>query len=318
MINGHLSEAQQGFANLEDVDEETFVRFVHWAYNKDYPAPEHTLAEISGETSTQRPTREPPKVVRLEESSSETSIRRPTRERGRGVTFERSERVIYVPEWPHQNVQNTHGRVSWNESLRESFIILYDSSSRGYPVDTSMPRPRVNNAPEEDYSKVFLGHARVYVFAEKYDIQSLKTLALRKLHKTLSELRLFPKRVGDITKLLEYVYANTPEAVEGTEDIRAMLAHYVGCEMEMLMKDGEFKDLMLHNGDMLGDVLKTFASRASCQCPFLLCFSGRQAPIQREQFPNWRRHQNYDSERDRSVLSEDLDETYGSRVRYRR
>ena len=288
MINGHLSEAQQGFANLEDVDEETFVRFVHWAYNKDYPAPEYTLAE----------------------NSSETIIRGPTPDLPEDVYFERSEPEFYPRGRPHQNFQNTNDTFSWNGSLRESFITQYDSSSRGYSVDASIPRPRVNNAPEEDYSKVFLGHARVYVFAEKYDIQSLKTLALRKLHKTLSELRLFPERVGDITKLLEYVYANTPEAVEGTEDIRAMLAHYVGCEMEMLMKDGEFKDLMLHNGDMLGDVLKTFASRASCQCPFLLCFSGRQAPIQREQFPNRRRHQNYDSERDRRVSSEYLDTTF--------
>lgn len=28
MINGHLSEAQQGYALLDDVDEDTFVRFI--------------------------------------------------------------------------------------------------------------------------------------------------------------------------------------------------------------------------------------------------------------------------------------------------
>ena len=256
MINGHLSEAQQGFATLEDVDEETFVRFIHWAYYKDYPAPEHTLVESNSETSAQRSIPETPK-----DTYRELDDDRDDDKRG----------------WPHQYSS------SWKGSLRKSFNTQYDSLGRGYSVDASMPGPRVNKSPEEDYSKVFLGHARMYVFAEKYDIQSLRTLAQRKLHKTLSNFTLFPERVGDITKLLEYVYANTAEAVDGIEDIRTMLAHYTGCEMEMLIKDEEFKDLMLHDGDMLEDFLKLFASRASCQCPFLLCFSGRQAPKPRAQ-----------------------------------
>lgn len=41
MINGHLSEARQGFAVLDDVDEGTFLRFVRWTYSNDYPAQEH-------------------------------------------------------------------------------------------------------------------------------------------------------------------------------------------------------------------------------------------------------------------------------------
>lgn len=276
MINGHLSEAQQGFAILEDVDEGTFVRFIHWAYNKDYPVPEHTLVENSSETSTQRPTPETLNdaywVVNDDYDGS---------------------------GWPHQKIKKRKGTVyssSWKGSLRESFITQYDSSSQGHSVDASIPGARGNKDPEEDYSEVVLGHARMYVFAEKYDIQSLKTLSLRKLHKTLSNFTLFPERVGDIAKMLEYVYENTAEAVDGTEDIRTMLAHYIGCEMETLVKDGEFKDLMLHNGDMLGDFLKMCASRASCQCPFLLCCSGRQVPNPWEQSRNWRMHQNNDSE----------------------
>ena len=105
----------------------------------------------------------------------------------------------------------------------------------------------------------------MYVFAEKYDIQPLKTLALLKLHRTLSIFTLFPERIGDIMTLLKYVYANTAETIDGNEDIRPMLAHYIGTEMETLSKDGEIKDIMLDNGEMLGDFLKMFASRVSCQ-----------------------------------------------------
>lgn len=245
MINGHLSEAQQGFAILEDVDEGTFVRFIRWAYNKDYPAPEHTLVEGSSETSAQRPTPDIPKDADwgLNDDDDWTG---------------------WSPK-KGKKEKNTGHSSSSKGSLRESFITQYDSLSWGHSADASIPGPRGNRAPEEDYSEVFLGHARMYVFAEKYDIQPLKTLALLKLHNTLSIFTLFPERVRDITTLLKYVYANTAEAVDGTEDIRIMLAHYIGCDMEMLTKDGEIKDLMLDNGDMLGDFLKMFALRVSCQ-----------------------------------------------------
>ena len=243
MINGHLSEAQQGFAILEDVDEGTFVRFIRWAYNKDYPAPEHTLVEDNSETSAQRPT---------PESSKDTYWGLNDDDDWSGWSSKKGKKK-----------KNTGHSSSSKGSLRESFITKYDSSSWGHSVDASIPGPRGNRAPEEDYSEVFLGHARMYIFAEKYDIQPLKTLALLKLHNTLSIYTLFPERVGDITTLLKYVYANTAEAVDGSEDIRTMLAHYIGCEMETLIKDGEIKDLMLDNGDMLGDFLKMFASRVS-------------------------------------------------------
>ncbi|CAD6586920.1 MAG: hypothetical protein ASARMPREDX12_002547 [Alectoria sarmentosa] len=45
MINGHLSEAKQGFALLDDVDEGTFVRFIRWTYSRYYPAPDYSWAE---------------------------------------------------------------------------------------------------------------------------------------------------------------------------------------------------------------------------------------------------------------------------------
>ena len=245
MIHGHLSEAQQGFAILEDVDEGTFIRFIRWAYNKDYPAPEHTLVDSGSETSAQRSTPETPKDVW-------------------GVNDDDDDWGVSSTKKGKKKKNKAHTSPS-KGSLRESFITQYGSTSWDNFIDASIGGLRGNIAPEEDYSEVFLGHARMYVFAEKYDIQPLKTLALRKLHNTLSIFTLFPERVGDITTLLKYVYANTAETVDDTMDIRTMLAHYIGSEMEMLIKNGEIKDLMLDYGDMLGDFLKMLAVEISCQ-----------------------------------------------------
>ncbi|CAF9930212.1 MAG: hypothetical protein ALECFALPRED_004550 [Alectoria fallacina] len=84
--------------------------------------------------------------------------------------------------------------------------------------------------PQENYTEVFLSHARLYVFAEKYDIQPLKKLSRQKLQHTLAIYTLYPERVGDITTLLKW------------DCIRTMLAHYVGTEMDTLVKYGEIKD----------------------------------------------------------------------------
>lgn len=143
-----------------------------------------------------------------------------------------------------------------NSSLRESFVCEYNCW-----VSDSRPGsgPCSNFHPQEDCSEIFLSHARLYVFAEKSYIQLLKKLPRQKLQHTLAIYSLYPDRVQDITALLKYVYANTVETVDGVEDIRTMLAHYVGTEMATLIRYGDTKDLMLDNGEILGDFLKMFA-----------------------------------------------------------
>ena len=233
MINGHLSEASQGFALLEDVDEGTFVRFIRWTYTKDYTAPEYTWAEIGegpdgSENETAQKEVPPPDAVDTWCTAAKVKKKK----------------------------KKTSSKL--HTSLKELFISEYDLWSSDVT-----PGPRSNLHPQEDYTEVFLSHARLYVFAEKYDIQPLKKLCLQKLKHTLAIYTLYPERVGDITTLLKYVYANTAETINGIEDIRTMLAHYVGTEMDTLIKYGEIKDLMLENGDLLSDFLKMFALNIS-------------------------------------------------------
>ena len=231
MINGHLSEAQQGFALLEDVDEDTFVRFTRWMYSKDYSTPEHTIAiaEPSNPESA-------PEATVVDEDLDDW---------GSFTTKKKKKKVI----------KEKVGK----GNLKESFISQDPLSSEIVWI----PGARSNKSPQEDYTEVFLSHARLYVFAEKYDIQPLKKLCLQKLQHTLAIFTLYPERVGDVTTLLKYVYANTADSGEGKEDIRTMLAHYVGCEMEVLEKNGEIRELMLDDGEMLGDFLRMFALRVS-------------------------------------------------------
>ena len=230
MINGHLSEAKQGYALLDDVDEDTFVRFVRWTYSQDYTAPEHTWEETEG----------------IEGSTTEAAQKEECISDGWGNFSAK----------PKKKKKKASSRL--HTSLKESFISEPDSWG-----PDALPGPRSNLSPQEDYTEVFLCHARLYVFAEKYDIQTLKKLCYQKLQRTLAIYTLYPERIGDITTLLKYVYANTAETADEKEDIRTMLAHYVGTEMDTLNKYGEIKDLMVENGEILGDFLKMFALNIS-------------------------------------------------------
>ena len=238
MINGSMSEAQDGVAVLPDVDRDTFLRFIRWAYTGTYCA---------AEFSAKQKYKCPPSAVASKESEKPKEVN----------IFGQYQTPIFYNEIgsPFQLVTNEEEV----KNPKKQFAKLK------YVVDethVSVPKPRSNNGPGENYTEVFLSHARIYVFAEKYDIRPLKSLALQQLHSTLTIFKLYPERVGDISALLRYAYDNTAELQYGTEPLRALLTQYMGCEIGVLARDGEFqKSLLEDGGAMLGDFLKMVVDR---------------------------------------------------------
>ena len=254
MINGYMSEAQEGFAVIKDVDEGTFVRFIEWAYNGYYGA---------GKFKIDSPI--PDSACLGEEMAGESYP-----EAAADIVDEAPEDVMhYTPSLDNSTQQEEEGievhSIDENASLpsRQRLKKLFIDRQpivRQQAISICPPRP--NQASNEDYTEVILSHARVYVFAEKYDIEKLKALALDELHGTLQNFDLYPERTGDIIALLRYVYANTGEPVDGVEDMRTVLKDYVGFEMDILMKNNDFRDLMIEDGGaLLGDFLKMVGKR---------------------------------------------------------
>ena len=90
-------------------------------------------------------------------------------------------------------------------------------------ISRNHPQPRPNKDQAEDYFEVFLEHARLYVFADEYDIQSLKVLAMKELHTSLTVFTLHQQRTGDIVSLLRYIYEKTDETRADVEDSRTLM-----------------------------------------------------------------------------------------------
>ena len=293
MINGPMSEAQKGYAVLEDVDAGTFTRFSRWAYNGYYFPAAYSIASKSRMASTlsdilvdregkleQRPTlAEMENIMEpdaIPTDPSEPMYEEPTEEAPVSINpfLETDEWGGFSGRPKKDKIQrrglgfggSTFGGSTMAEEqssktlLKESFIGLrFATSATTHPPP---PPPRSNRDSSEDYTEVFLSHARLYVFAEKYDIQPLKALAIQQLHQTLGIYTLYLERAGDIIELLRYVHANTADVDGGAEALRALLVYYIGLEMDILVKAPEFKELLLEDGGaLLGDFLRMVGKR---------------------------------------------------------
>lgn len=102
--------------------------------------------------------------------------------------------------------------------------------------DTPLCTSRFNDDPFEDYTNIFLSHARLYVLGDKYDISTLCQLAAHKLNETLKEFRIYEGKMGCILVLTEYVFENT----RSDDKIRSLLIHYMACVVEDLAKEADF------------------------------------------------------------------------------
>lgn len=275
-MNGHMAEAQKGFATLQDVDECTFGRFIEWAYKGFYTAAEFTTV-VGEDLDAAGSCNEDKHVVDISVQRTSDPIQE---DEDKNFVAQGTNLLGFTQEdWDANRSKKSKSRKknicpdsptprsaisrSARETLMQSFI-----SRR--PVERKeailVPPPRRNQSSAEIYHDVFLSHAQLYVFAEKYDIQPLKMLALDELHATLAIFTLYPERTGDIIDLLQYVYANTNprEPREGVEDMRTLMTQYVGFEMDVLLENYEFRGIIIENGgDLLADFITMVGRRIS-------------------------------------------------------
>jgi hypothetical protein len=104
---------------------------------------------------------------------------------------------------------------------------------------------------------VFLSHARLYTLGDKYDIASLKRLALHRLHATLKEFELYASRLVDVITLGKYVYENTV----ANDKIREMITLYFACVIEDAIKCDAMNSFMEEAPDFAFSLVQKMTER---------------------------------------------------------
>jgi hypothetical protein len=95
---------------------------------------------------------------------------------------------------------------------------------------------------------VFLAHARLYVFADRYLIKPLRQLVLHKLQQTLVVFELYPERIGDILELVRYTYSDNNTSSDGVDELRGLVAVYVAANLDKMKRSDCFVDLLEEGG----------------------------------------------------------------------
>ena len=90
-------------------------------------------------------------------------------------------------------------------------------------ISKNHSQSRSNKNQTKNYFEIFFEHVQLYVFVDEYDIQSLKILAIKKLHTNLIVFILHQQRTNDIVSLLRYIYEKTNETKINVENSKIFM-----------------------------------------------------------------------------------------------
>jgi hypothetical protein len=229
LVSGRMAEAKESCAFLEDVDEGTFVRFVEYMYTNDYSVPDPVIVQMASDSTFENDQDGIEETAAVDEPQPPMEL------------APAEDPVISEEEYPQRECKKDQ---VWSEFTEKAHVKHHE------PWE-----PRQNTESSEDYTQVFLYHARLYVFSDRYCIEPLQELALQKLLLTLSTFTLFNERVSDIVELVQYTYAHTMEHEEGIDKLRSLVMDYVVCQLEAIAKDKNFITMLQEPGAFAKDLV---------------------------------------------------------------
>jgi hypothetical protein len=255
MNNRHMVEAHDGLAVLDDVETDTFVGFCEFAYTGDYRL---RMMEREPEIATDGPA-----PIQREETheAAAPDWEAPATEEAPPLEWEEQStlavEVVQEQYWGYigrkqkkKETQTTQTERIWNDFLNLTYedpprLVSDEQATLVNGDNTSVPKTTIS----------FLYHAKIYVFAEKYLIDNLRMLCLRKLHANLRDFDLTLQTSGLILEVLKFAYAQTERKESRDDELRMLIVHYAACKGEILKENPNLRSLLEADGEMASDLL---------------------------------------------------------------
>lgn len=202
MMNLPMSESESRCANIPDLEVEDFVRFCEYAYRGDYSVPQYHVRE----SSTANGTLSPPRSQSVEDDVTAS----PPNEAEDFIFDEPPNEAIpaddgWAPIVPKKKKETKKEACKRCKSSTSSRILRKKWQNRefeGYQTAKNEVLeqcvPVGNTSGNQDFTPVFLSHARLYRFAGQKLVGPLQALTLHKLHCTLKDFKLFVNRIDDV------------------------------------------------------------------------------------------------------------------------
>ncbi|KAH0496124.1 hypothetical protein TgHK011_003503 [Trichoderma gracile] len=271
LVNGRMREAKEQCVSWEDTDEKTFIRFGEWAYTGDYtPGEPEILLDASQVATSQHDSADVPQEqsmvssLRLALDLSNEDLAGPsTHCNGYAWGYSTHQYACTICKVLHYPSSCPKCRVHRNSFCAEclkgpamtstTHRMMYKFESNDeYASQVAIQTPRVNEDRCEDFTEVFLSHARLYVLADKYDIPELRQICLHYLHATLITFNLYEDSVEDVINLVKYSFKNTVEK----DKLRNLLVQYCGCFTKEMTKSALFQDLVAECPEFGSEMMK--------------------------------------------------------------
>ncbi|PQE15062.1 BTB POZ-like protein [Rutstroemia sp. NJR-2017a BVV2] len=297
LMRGGMTESQAGCTKWDDVSKETFERFAQFAYTGDYSVPVgkkrklRAKGKVEGKEKEKNsvnvsltteipidfgaaPAEDIPGVIESDDwSLGGWGVRS-----GKHRKYRTTGRREKVPEPSPEEIPNALLSPSLPPSPR---LLPRDKYPERHPFKLSADfhtlsfsdlAPRNNYGstcePSEifdrnlNYSSIFIAHATLYILADYRLVDSLKTLALYKLHKTLCTFQLSASNAEDVVNLARYVYAEEGGSEgSGKEDgtigeLRALVCRYLAVHALVMVLDEGFMELLAEGGQFVKDFFR--------------------------------------------------------------
>jgi hypothetical protein len=256
-----MKESQEHRTRLEYVDSDTFTRFAEFIYGGDYNTAEARVVLDDAEVEKPRAESDIPEAEEVHlfdpppppEPETETSYQE---------ALEDVVELQWPVGWTFREQRARGGKIPIQKQLPP----LASLATFSLPTNNNVSFPKIadakirNDALMYDYTEAFC-HVRLYAFAEQYQINDLKNLVLRKLHKVLMDTTFHPLRTSELVQLLKLAYESTPELSSREEPLRELLTHYVAWNFEALAPMEDFQHLLEAGGTSVIDICQKACRR---------------------------------------------------------
>lgn len=263
LVNGGMSEAQTRSAEFRDVDPETFVRFLEYAYRHDYTDPlwtetQDTPSNGNGlKASDMFGTRSDQELIMPDDNSTQQATEAGAVSTWGTWTNSRSAPSGFGAMPSSFDTRPTTKSLKKLSKYKTGSRAAFERREYAFPGPNAITplRNLDSTSPSRTFAPIFLAHARLYTLAHMYFVDPLRDIALHRLHRALVDFHLHPERLGDVVELARYAYEHGEDRTEDgkIDAMRDLVVNYVACEMKVLGKHAEFRNLMDGGGEFPGD-----------------------------------------------------------------
>jgi hypothetical protein len=290
-----MVEFQAGCTIWGDVSKETFERVTQFAYTGDYSIPKtrkrnrvqkNTVTDDSSSDSLHRLRRrwdkthaDPDLVVHQAErevlkhvSDWNIDLKEPEEQKSEEPDPDAGFGSRPPPIEPYLGRKTI--LITRRDKYPERLSHLHSEDFRSLTFPLLAPRnnhdktcePAEHFDPDQSYTEVFLSHASLYILGDLHLVDSLKALALFKLHKTLCVFQLEHDNAEDIVALARYAYSEEGGGeglAEGIGGLRGLVCQYMATYAQLLSFNDGFMDLLGDGGQLVKDFFKYEVQRVN-------------------------------------------------------